>query len=104
MTAFDTEYKNFRDAILDPVLAKCQKLFNKQQNSAKAADLVHSYLNRYLVTPSPTRWNSLFDSAVVLSSLLDTMPEAILNVTNGLGLDRITPKDHAILKEYIQVT
>lgn len=85
MTAMETEFKNFRDATLDPVLAKCQELFNKQQKSSKAADLVHSYLNRYLVTPSPTRWNSLFDSIVVLSSLLDTMPEAMLNVTNGLG-------------------
>lgn len=103
MTAFDAEYKNFRDVILDPVLEKCQDLFNKQQNSAKAADLVHRYLNRYLITPSPTRWNSLFDSAVVLSLLLDTMPEAILNVTKGVGLERITPKDHVILKEYIQV-
>lgn len=102
--AFDSEYKNFRETILDPVLAKCQELFNKQQNSSKAADLVHNYLNRYLVTPSPTRWNSLYDSCVTLSELLDKKPEEMLNVTNGLGLERITPRDHAILKEYIKVT
>lgn len=104
MTPFEIEYKTFRERILDPVLAKCQDLFNKQQNSAKAADLVHSYLNRYLITPSPTRWNSLFDSIVLLSELLEKMPDKILNVTNGLGLEKITPRDHAILKEYIKVT
>ncbi|KAJ6634237.1 hypothetical protein Bhyg_17294, partial [Pseudolycoriella hygida] len=104
LTAFQLEYKLFRETIFDPVLAKCQELFNKQQNSSKAADLVHSYLNRYLVTPSPTRWNSLFDSIVCLSALLDEMPEELLNVTNGLGLERITPMDHAIIKEYIRIT
>ncbi|KAJ6639386.1 hypothetical protein Bhyg_12130 [Pseudolycoriella hygida] len=32
------------------------------------------------------------------------MPEELLNVTNGLGLERITPMDHAIIKEYIRIT
>lgn len=53
----DKKFNIFRQSILDPTLKKCQDLFNKQQNSTKAADLVKSYLNRYLVTPTPTRWN-----------------------------------------------
>ncbi|KAJ6645969.1 hypothetical protein Bhyg_01178 [Pseudolycoriella hygida] len=75
LTASEREFNEFRETVLDPVLEKCQKLFNKQSNSPKAADLVHSYLHRYLVTPSPTRWNSMFDSVSLVSELLDEKPK-----------------------------
>ncbi|KAJ6639010.1 hypothetical protein Bhyg_11749, partial [Pseudolycoriella hygida] len=94
----------FRETVLDPVLEKCQKLFNKQSNSPKAADLVRSYLHRYLVTPSPTRWNSMFDSVSLVSELLDEKPKEMESVMTGLGLEKFSSRDREILKEYIKVT
>lgn len=104
LTAFEKEFNDFREFVLDPVLTKCKNLFNKQSNSPKAADLIHSYLHRYLVTPSPTRWNSLFDSCTILSTLIDEKPNEMECVTTGLGLDNFNSTDSEILKEYIEVT
>lgn len=103
LSTAEIEFQNFRNDFLDPVLKKCQELFNKQSNSPKAADLVKSYLNRYLITPSPTRWNSLYDSVCLLASLIDEKPDEINDVMKGLNLDKIYPNDHAVLKEYIKV-
>ncbi|KAJ6643581.1 hypothetical protein Bhyg_08544, partial [Pseudolycoriella hygida] len=94
---------NFKKAFQDHQ-TKCQDLFNKQSNSSKAADLAHGFLNRYLVTPSPTRWNSLYDSVLFLSTLLDEKPEEMNNVITGLSLEKISMRDHAILKEFIKLT
>ncbi|KAJ6646217.1 hypothetical protein Bhyg_01428 [Pseudolycoriella hygida] len=104
LPASDVEFNAFRTNTLDPVLKKCQDLFNKQSNSSKAADLVDGFLNRYLVTPSPTRWNSLYDSVLFLSTLLDKKPEEMNNVITGLSLEKISLRDHAILKEFIKLT
>lgn len=103
LTAPEKEFNDFRELVLDPVLTKCQNLFNKQSNSPKASDLIHSYLHRYLITPSPTRWNSLFDSCALLSKLLDEKPKEMECVTTGLGLENFNSSDGQVLKEYIEV-
>ncbi|KAJ6648333.1 hypothetical protein Bhyg_03561 [Pseudolycoriella hygida] len=104
LTAFETEFNDFRVNTLDPVLKKCQDLFNMQSKSSKAADLIHSFLNRYLVVPSATRWNSLYDSVTLLSTLLDDKPEEMTDVMTGLSLEKISSREHDVLKEYIKIT
>ncbi|KAJ6639491.1 hypothetical protein Bhyg_12237 [Pseudolycoriella hygida] len=104
LTAFETEFNDFRVNTLDPVLKKCQDLFNMQSKSSKAADLIHSFLNRYLVVPSATKWNSLYDSVTLLSTLLDDKPEEMTVVMTGLSLEKISSRDHDVLKEYIKIT
>jgi hypothetical protein len=37
------------------VFGKCQKLFNKQNQSTLCADQIKKYLGRYLITPNATR-------------------------------------------------
>lgn len=37
------------------VFGKCQKLFNKQNQSTLSADQIKKYLGRYLITPNATR-------------------------------------------------
>lgn len=100
---FNRKFRRFRRNVLDPVLAKCTALFNKQQQSTKAADLIHAGLSRYLVTPCPTRWNSLYDSVVLVSELLIEKPAEMNKIFDLLELDHIQPDDHQVLKEYIQV-
>lgn len=100
---FQEEFYVFRETTLDPVFKKCQDLFNKQNRSSKSADLIHSYLNRYLLIPSDTRWNSMYDSVLILSGLLDSNPVEMEKVFTGLGLEKIQPYEHLILKEYIKV-
>lgn len=103
ITASEKEFNDFRELVLDPVIAKCQNLFNKQSNSPKASDLIHSYLHRYLIIPSSTRWNSLFDSVGLVSELLGEKPKEMECVTTGLGLESFNSTDCEVLKEYIQV-
>ncbi|KAJ6647987.1 hypothetical protein Bhyg_03212 [Pseudolycoriella hygida] len=79
LTASEREFNEFRETVLDPVLEKCQKLFNKQSNSPKAADLVHN-------------------------ELLDEKPKEMESVMTGFGLEKFYSRDREILKEYIEVT
>jgi hypothetical protein len=99
----DKTYNHFLQTILDPVLKKCKDLFKKQQNSSKAADVIQSHLNRYLLTPSPTRWNSLYDSLNLLSTLITEKPKEMLNIFTELCLEKIEPKEQVILREYVKV-
>ena len=51
-------------------LAKAQALWNQQSRSTVSADIIMDGLNRRLVVPNSTRWNSLYDSINVLNLLL----------------------------------
>jgi len=50
--------------------SKSTALWNKQSRSTQSADLVKQHLGVYLITPNETRWNSLYDSVVLLNKLI----------------------------------
>jgi hypothetical protein len=52
-------------------MKKARQLWNIQGRSTSSADVIKEELNRRLVVPNSTRWNSIFDSVVVLNSFLD---------------------------------
>ncbi len=49
--------------------AKLTKLWSYYNQSTKFADLVKDKFSKTLVTPSPTRWNSTYDSAKRVTEL-----------------------------------
>lgn len=56
--------------VSESVFKKCAALWNKQSQSARAADLVQDTCGRYLIRPVTTRWNSLHDSLECLLQLV----------------------------------
>jgi hypothetical protein len=56
--------------IANAAMTKARKLWNAQSRSSVQADVIQEELKRRLVVPNATRWNSIFDSIVVLNSIL----------------------------------
>jgi hypothetical protein len=52
-------------------MAKAQALWNTQARSSVSSDIIMDELKRKLVVPNATRWNSTYDSVVVLNNLLE---------------------------------
>lgn len=91
--------KNYK-CISRRVFTKCQALFNKQNQSTIIADKIKNILGRYLVTPNVTRWNSFYDSIIIVVDNIDKMDE----VFNELELPLISkPREVAFLIEYCKV-
>ncbi|XP_025192843.1 uncharacterized protein LOC112592896 [Melanaphis sacchari] len=55
------------------VFAKCQSVFNKQNQSTQCADKIKEILGRYLITPNATRWNSFYDAIKYIVDHIDKM-------------------------------
>ncbi|XP_015368124.1 PREDICTED: uncharacterized protein LOC107164712 [Diuraphis noxia] len=80
------------------VFGKCQKLFNKQNQSTICADQIKKYLGRYLITPNATRWNSYYDAIKCVVNNI----EKIEMICIELQLPIISkPREVAFLIEYL---
>jgi hypothetical protein len=63
----DTAFKN----ACRKAMAKAQGLWNAQSRSTQFADIIEEEFERRLVVPNATRWNSVYDSIMVLNTLLE---------------------------------
>ncbi|XP_034018620.1 uncharacterized protein LOC117503486 [Thalassophryne amazonica] len=84
-------------------MSKAQALWNQQCRSTVSADSILDGLNRRLVVPNDTRWNSTYDSVVVLNNLLQNKRGAVHRVMTQLKLQNFTDSEVCFLKEYAQV-
>uniref|UniRef100_A0A672F8K3 HAT C-terminal dimerisation domain-containing protein n=1 Tax=Salarias fasciatus TaxID=181472 RepID=A0A672F8K3_SALFA len=84
-------------------IAKAQALWNQQTRSTVPADYILDELKRRLVVPNNTRWNSTYDSAVVLNDLLQQKRGAVHRVMTQLKLQSFPDSEIDFLKEYAQV-
>lgn len=92
----DAQYKR----IYTKVIAKCKAVWNKQQQSSIASEVVKKNLGRFLLVPCPTRWNSLY-RALEQVRHLGSKINALLD---DLNLPRIVTEDLTILEEYTSVS
>ena len=53
-------------------MAKALALWNLQNRSTQAADIIMAEVSRRLVVPNATRWNSTFDAISCLNGLLSS--------------------------------
>ena len=84
-------------------MAKAQALRNLQNRSTVAADSIHAEVGRRLVVPNTTRWNSTYDSVVVLNTILDIKRPALHRVMTQLKVNSFNDQDADLLKEYAEV-
>ena len=85
------------------VMAKAHVLWNLQSRSTVAADSIYAEVGRRLVVPNTTRWNSTYDSVVVLNTILETKRPALHRVMTQLKVNSFNDQDANFLKEYVQV-
>lgn len=97
--AFSSQFTSLRDS----AITKCKDLFNKQNKSSNMADLVHSKIGRYLLTPVCVRWNSLHISLKLVSKLYKTKQDEISSVFDALKLVKLTTQETEFLDEYVKV-
>ena len=77
--------------------AKCQAVWNAVHRSSKAADSVKAIcIDKIIICPCPTRWNSKFDAVHRLLELVDKLPA----VCDALNISRFKPTEIDFLREY----
>ncbi|KAM4724785.1 uncharacterized protein FYW61_013082 [Anableps anableps] len=84
-------------------MSNARELWNLHNRSTVAADGIFDVLKRRLVVPNNTRWNSTYDSVVVLNSLLEKNRDAVQRVMTQQKLQTFTDSDVGFLSEYAQV-
>jgi len=84
-------------------MAKACALWNLQDRSTVAADKIYEEIQRRLLSPNATRWNSTYDSVVVLNSILEDKRPALHRVMTQLKIKSFNDQDVGILKEYTKV-
>ncbi|KAF2893626.1 hypothetical protein ILUMI_12547, partial [Ignelater luminosus] len=88
--------------IFRSTLAKCHKLWAKQNRSTQAADKMKDMLGAYLKTPVVTRWNSLYDAMLQINNHITHLPDSINTCMDFCALPRFTDAEREFIKEYCQ--
>ncbi|KAJ7992799.1 hypothetical protein DPEC_G00282440 [Dallia pectoralis] len=87
-------------AVYRSATSKCTALWNKASRSTVAAETVDEVLERKLLVPCTTRWNSFYDAVARVCEF----PIAQLNtISYNFGLKAITDREYQFLKEYCTV-
>lgn len=89
--------------------AVLNKMWNQYNQSNKFAELVQEKFSKALVTPSPTRWNSLFDSVQRVLQLKEednASFQTLFAFSSGARKDSLRPlqlQEWSFLQEWAQV-
>lgn len=87
-------------AVYRSATSKCTALWNKASCSTVAAEIVDEVLERKLLVPCTTRWNSFHDAVARVCEF----PIAELNtISYNFGLKAITDREYLFLREYCTV-
>ncbi|XP_064483537.1 uncharacterized protein LOC135396477 [Ornithodoros turicata] len=89
--------------VSEGVFKKCSALWSKQDQSARAADVVKGFCVRYLRRPVSRRWNSLYDSLDCIIRVIDEGKDinGLCQRLNVPVLQRST--DTKFIEEYCKV-
>lgn len=87
------------------VLAKCQKVWNKQNQSTGVAEFIKEQFNFYLKTPVETRWNAKFDSLQQINNILKNSQGLIKmnKIMDQCELGRLDSNEVQLINEYCEV-
>jgi hypothetical protein len=82
-------------------MAKCSALWNTCSRSLKNCEVIEKIAKRRLVKPCPTRWNSLYDSLVVLHEI--HMKSSLKAICQAVDVAVFKDAEIEFLTEYITV-
>lgn len=82
---------------------KCQALWNKQQRSTQASDIIKNKLGCQLIVPSPTRWNSTYHALERLNTCIQTKEQELQETCERLQVTRFKVAELNFIQEYVQV-
>jgi len=87
------------------VLAKCQKVWNKQNQFTGVAEFIKEQLNFYLKTPVETRWNAKFDALHQINNILKNSQGLIKinKIMDQCELGRLDSDEVQLINEYCEV-
>jgi hypothetical protein len=89
-------------------MSKVRALWNKQQRSTSAADVIHDQLHGLFVVENATRWNSCFHSLERIYDFASKDFNGLNSLFAKLGLSKkkispLTKKEVCVIGEYLQV-
>ncbi|QQP55777.1 Uncharacterized protein FKW44_000223 [Caligus rogercresseyi] len=80
-----------------------QKLWNKSNQSTTFSDKVRDKFSRLFITPTATRWNSVFDSVKRAKELREENRTAFNSLLAGANLPVLTDRDIIFIEEWLRV-
>lgn len=103
--------KDSENAMSDPVykkqlrssFAKMHALWNKQERTSLIADTIHDKLNKCIIVPNTTRWNSTFQAIKCLKDQLIKSESEVQRICDKASLPRLNKKDQAFMVDYCKV-
>ncbi len=78
-------------------MGKCSALWNSSSRSIKNCEAIEKIVHRRLVKPCPTRWNSLYDSMVVLNEIRSSLKA----VCQAVGVAVFKDAELEFIAEYV---
>ena len=84
-------------------IAKCQALWNKQQRSTQASDIIKEKLGCQLVVPVATRWNSTYLALKKLTTCMKDKEQELQETCEKLQVVRFKSTELAFIQEYVKV-
>uniref|UniRef100_A0A672FKG4 BED-type domain-containing protein n=1 Tax=Salarias fasciatus TaxID=181472 RepID=A0A672FKG4_SALFA len=84
-------------AIYRSATTKCTALWNKASRSTVAAETVDDVIERKLLVPCTTRWNSFYDA---LARICEVPLVDLNTISSKFGLKAITEREYQFLREY----
>ena len=86
-------------------MSKCRALWNKQNQSVHAAEVIKKAFGRKFVTPNQTRWNSVYDSVQCLLDIIKDDLKEFNKVVHEhpIKLQKFAQSDIDFLKQYMKV-
>ena len=85
--------------LYNATMGKCSALWNSASRSLKSTEAIEAIVHRRLVKPCPTRWNSLYDSLLVLKKLR----EHLKTVCEAVGVAVFRDIELEFIDEYVEV-
>lgn len=83
--------------------SKLQQLWNKQNRSSVASDLIQSKLSGLFTVPNQTRWNSFYAAVARVKFYLGKNADEMREIFEHFTIPFLRPAEEEVIKEYTRI-